>query len=69
MTPKEKAKELVYKYLQIDFKELASQIDISNAKECSLISVNELIEETYFTDGYYDRQEYWQEVKQEIEKL
>ncbi len=61
MTPKDKAKELVDKYLFVDDYH-------SFSKQCALISVDELIEEAYFTDGYYDRQEYWEEVKQEIEK-
>lgn len=65
MKPKEKAKKLVYKYYDL----LKPNTDLENCKHCTLISVNELIEEADFTDGYYDRKEYWQEVKQEIEKL
>jgi len=60
MTPKEKAEQLFNSiYMQSTNK--------YDAKQCSLISVNELIEEAYYTDGYYDRLEYWEEVKQEIE--
>lgn len=65
MNPKEKAEELVFKYYDL-FKRF---IFLDEAKICAIISINELIEESYFTDGYYDRQEYWEEVKQEIEKL
>ena len=38
-------------------------------KQCALIAVDELITEGFFTDGYYNRAAFWQEVKQEIEKL
>ena len=30
---------------------------------------DELITEGFFTDGYYNRAAFWQEVKQEIERL
>ena len=63
MTPKEKAEELVIE-MKIDY-----TVPYIIAQQCALIAVDELIEEAYFTDGYYDRQEYWHEVKQEIEKL
>jgi hypothetical protein len=82
MTPKDKAKELVNVYLDITKRSLDIEgwfYDIDIAKQCALIAVDELIEEAcftdeyiksvFFTDGYYDRQDYWQEVKQEIEKL
>lgn len=62
MTPKEKAEEIYYKFTCV------APLHSDN-KECALIAVDELIEEAYFTDGYYDRQEYWEQVKQEIEKL
>jgi len=58
MTAKEKAKELVSKYHKY-----------SKAKEqCALIAVDEIlavIKHTFY-DKYY---KYWEEVKQEIEKL
>jgi len=65
-TPKEKAIELVEKYayhLWID-----GVCDYDNAKQCALIAVDEMIEESI---GYLsvDRNKYWKEVKQEIEKL
>ena len=66
MKAKEKAEELYYKYYQIV---ADCGYPEEKAKQCALISVDELIEEVYFTDGYYNRQDYWQEVKQEIEKL
>lgn len=62
MAPKEKAQELVLKFeAPYPYQGLS--------KDYALMAVDELIEEAYFTDGYYDRQEYWEEVKQEIEKL
>lgn len=63
MTPKEKAKELVNKYWITDF-----DIYEKECKQCALIAVDELIEESI---GYLsiERNKYWKEVKQEIEKL
>jgi len=70
MTPKEKAKKLVYKYWDIE------NIDFINSIECALIAVDELIEahikiskEESGTTLIDYGQNYWQEVKQEIEKL
>lgn len=69
MTPKEKAKELVEKYIII-----YNQNDwfyINLAKKAALIAVDEILLEhfgdtsDYGTRRYY----YFQEVKQEIEKL
>ena len=62
MTPKEKAIELVDKYIQTNGNSFF-------AKQCALIAVDEIINNDGFTkfDDYLT--EYWQEVKQEIEKL
>jgi hypothetical protein len=65
MTPKEKAEELVNNYFHIiDNCHPLTDIMIS-AKQCALIAVYELILDAY-NNYYYN---YWQEVKQEIEKL
>ena len=64
MSPKEKAEELVNKFNYEDKHYL-----MLDAKQCALIAVDELIEETYFTDGYYQRHKYWEEVKEEIENI
>jgi hypothetical protein len=75
MTPKEKAEELVDKFFEYNYMTKWDSIihkwieDNNSAKQCALIAVEELIEEAYFTNGYYNRHNYWQEVKHEIEKL
>ena len=58
MTPKEKAKELVYKYWDIE------NIDFINSIECALIAVDEILEVCRL-----ERDWYWEEVKHEIQKL
>ena len=81
MTPKEKAKELVDKFMNSDNMIFL----IKGAKECALITVDEILETTkkyvslrekvqYSKTGFdnvvhtqYDK--YWQEVKQEIKLL
>jgi hypothetical protein len=73
MTPKEKAEELVDKFARIDGYE--DSIYLSKCeyeKKCALIAVDEVLKEygTYYkveVNGKYVS--YWQEVKQEIEKL
>jgi len=74
MTPKEKAKELVEKFQDIEnigrysgdygFSEWSTIESIKQAKQCALIAVDEMIEvcDSYVAPYYY-------EVKQEIEKL
>jgi hypothetical protein len=61
MTPKEKAEELVQKYSSINY----DLNDVENHKEGALIAVDEILL------GYMGnpKVKYWQEVKQEIEKL
>lgn len=69
MTPQETARELINKFRRITDEKGLRAIKLEYAKQCALITVDELIEEAHFTDDYYDRQEYWEEVKKEIEKL
>jgi len=66
MTPKEKAEELVERYEYIG--EYVSDIRMSeeDAKECALICVEQMIEEC---EGYPKGIKYWQDVKQEINKI
>jgi glutathione synthase/RimK-type ligase-like ATP-grasp enzyme len=67
---KEKAKELVEKYLNMNDGLIQEfiPIPIEGAKQCALIAVNEIwneLESARVFEEYY----YWQDVKQEIEKL
>ena len=72
MTPKEKAAELIVNY-QLKCKSL----NYDEAKQCALIAVDEIIFYLpsvdiypYFAQKLSPRvKEYWQEVKQEINKL
>lgn len=75
MTPKEKAKELYNKYLNMI--EIVTPIDkvssIPYVKKCALIAVDEIL---YLQNIISLRRnthemelEFWDEVKQEIEKL
>ena len=77
MTPKEKAKELVSRFIESD----NMVFNIEGAKQCALIAVNEIIKVCPYIDLKVRETEdqlyafdfqfvsYWQEVKQEIEKL
>ena len=69
MTPKEKAKELIEKY---QFVEIANYTSMFEIKECALITVDEILNDDWYITTQEDlikRKEYWQEVKQEIEKI
>jgi len=69
MTPKEKAKELVDKYIPLTLRLYADydwDEDIDSAKECAIIAVDELI--WWLNNNQIDT-DYYKEVKQEIEKL
>jgi hypothetical protein len=69
MTPKEKSKELFMRNFEIT-------VDDYCAKQCALIAVDEIIKTESLANrncGYVtltkEHLQYWQEVKQEIEKL
>ena len=67
MKPKEKAKELlsIYWNTKVETPHVRESIMSKElAIKCALIAVDEIIEECV-----WDWTEYWQEVKQEIEKL
>jgi hypothetical protein len=68
MTPREKAEEITLLYYNLG-KHL--YVPISFAKQCATIAVDEIIEFAYNYTDYNEKstKEYWQEVKQEIEKL
>jgi hypothetical protein len=73
MTPKEKAQELLSHYNSI----LIDEISHGGARgyasyKCALIAVDEILEDNVddMSEELFDiRIEYWQSVKQEIEKL
>jgi len=79
MTPKEKAKQLVGKMqahqmpsLRVSTMEINLNDTMPNAKQCALITVEQLINEyPSFPRGTWEesRALYWLEVKQELEKL
>ena len=61
MIPKDKARQLVNKmWIHALPNENGSW---KNAKQCALIAVNEIIQ------NFFSNFDYWEEVKQEIEKL
>jgi hypothetical protein len=64
MEPKEKADELFRKMYQTHS---VSSSDITKyfAKQCALIAVDEILKAIGFSDNRF----YWNDVKQEIEKL
>jgi hypothetical protein len=70
MTPKNKAENLVVKFL----KHSRAEIDITpiqSAKQCALIAVDELIKVACDYSDYDETvtKEYWEKVKIEIDKL
>jgi hypothetical protein len=81
MTPKEKAIDLVEKYhikVKVTFTEhsipsiINAQMLLSSSKKCALIAVDEVtsnIEPSISEDVASARFKYWEQVKQEIEKL
>jgi hypothetical protein len=81
MTPKEKAKELVDKFKQVELYDSMEPTDLDckiqditsssfTAKQCALIAVNEILKDREEIDGMrVINDPYWLEVKQEIEKL
>lgn len=67
MTPKEQAKELFDKFclaIKTEGDEFGYWTNTIHAKNCALIAVETLILNCYVEEEYY-----WQEVKEEIEKL
>lgn len=62
MTPKEKARELVNKYLAIQFGDFPT----TDAKQCALIAVKEIKEAIELPSQEY---KYWEQVEQEIPNL
>lgn len=76
MTPQEKAKELMEMYVDVNefynnqYNNKVVIRDYNFAKQCALITVDELIiEENKYNNGSFYPSNYWQKVKQEIENL
>lgn len=69
MTPKEKAIYLTDKYIDKmpKLKYQTGLLIMSYAKQCALISVDEILSEYWSHDT--KRRDWWKEVKQEIENL
>ena len=68
MTPKDKAEELIVKMSTHD-RDIHPHCTHYIAKQCALIAVDEILN-FINTDAFsYTNEEYWQQVKQEIEKL
>ena len=71
MTPKEKAKELINKfYISFPLDDFNKERYIfvkKHAKNCALVAINEMIEETLNYPSL--RKFYWERVKQEIELM
>lgn len=73
MSPKEKAFQLLGRYETLDIENnnsglggLYTQMSKHDAKYCALICVDEVLKSILF---YQSQTEYWEQVKQEIEKL
>jgi hypothetical protein len=64
---KQKANELVDRYVEY-VEAYSSQGQIENAKICALIAVNEILLITW-VDSILTVQEFWQEVKREIQAI
>jgi hypothetical protein len=70
MIPKEKAKQLFNKFAFEKTPEGYKMFQTSNeSKRCSLITVNEIIQAIEDIFETLDEREYWQSVKEEIEKF
>ena len=64
MTPKEKANELIEKFIFINGNSFF-------AKDCAIIAVDEILNSnpTWFVDQMKSTHKFWQEVKSELENL
>lgn len=77
MTPKEKAKELFDKMFYAKSEDGYHSVNSYRAKQCALIAVDEVLNSNPCCEDsdrggnfqWASNEYYWQEVKQEIEKL
>jgi hypothetical protein len=69
MTPQEKAKELVSKYIHLTKQTTGANGIIYNSKQCALIAVDEILEDDVYDmseELFEKRINYWEQVRQEI---
>jgi hypothetical protein len=76
LTPQEQAKQLVDKFINIDCLKDFEGMDIGLAKQCALVSVNQILDkvmiywELAIKDPYFITQKtHYLQVRKEIEKL
>ena len=70
LTPKEKAKELFSKYQNIYFTEDSMGIDDELAKQCALLTVEEIISiKLLWFQKDTEHLDFWKEVKEELLKM
>ena len=72
MTPKQKADELVNKYEKYLYNKFTLDEQYVNCVECALIAVDEIlnaIDWNYYEGRMELEQNYWQLVREEIDKL
>jgi hypothetical protein len=65
--PKEKAKELIDKFVLLD-NDIFCSVNYPYSKQCALIAVDEILS-INSVDKDVELSDYWEEVKQEIENL
>ena len=65
MTPKEEAQNLYKKFMHI----LPLDVDKKEIQECALVVVNVILLRCIDEEEQYRAYKYWEQVKQEIEKL
>jgi hypothetical protein len=72
MTPTEKAKELIEKYCQVLFGD-ENFVSLTKPKQCALIAVDEILSLRMVwvmgRDDDYSEGDFYQQVKEEINKL
>ena len=68
LSPKEKAKELINKFVKVECLQDFEGMDLELAKDCALILCDEMIEESI---GYLSisRNKYWEEAKTEVKNF
>ncbi len=77
MTPKEKAEELVNEFYNYTMDVIILSTSLECSKQCALIAVDEILNDYSYmqnvrnanSNQIHSQRVYWQEVKQEIEKL